>query len=114
MFKNPIAGKDRYDAKPIRRLVCGHGSESRVRVFGSVVKTVPHVSKELLMVREQQLRLPIWGIFMKKCYADKDAYHFHQSDFDRPKNLSIKVDCWVPVKDTTDTEFEQDTDEFEL
>jgi len=57
--------------------------------------------------------LPIWGIFMKKCYADKDL-NVSKKPFDRPKNLSIKVDCWVPVKDTTTTEFEQNTDEFEL
>lgn len=57
--------------------------------------------------------LPIWGIFMKKCYADK-TLNVSKADFERPKNLSIKVDCWVPVKDTTETEFEQSTDEFEL
>lgn len=57
--------------------------------------------------------LPIWGIFMKKCYNDK-TLNVSKADFERPKNLSIKVDCWVPVKDTTETEFEQSTDEFEL
>ncbi len=55
--------------------------------------------------------LPIWGIFMKKCYADKDL-SVSKSEFERPTNLSIKVDCWVPKKDTTN--LEQNTDEFSL
>ncbi len=55
--------------------------------------------------------LPIWALFMKKCYADS-TLNVSKTDFERPANLSIKVDCWAPVKDTTD--FEQNTDEFEL
>jgi penicillin-binding protein 1A len=56
--------------------------------------------------------LPIWGIFMKKCYADP-TLNVSKNAFERPANLSIKVDCYSPtVKDTTD--FEQNTDEFAL
>ena len=56
--------------------------------------------------------LPIWGIFMKKCYEDA-SLNVSKKDFERPSNLSIKVDCWAPVvKDST--EIEQDTDEFAL
>ncbi|MBF6609367.1 MAG: PBP1A family penicillin-binding protein [Flavobacterium sp.] len=56
--------------------------------------------------------LPIFGMFMKSVYADPDL-DVSKGPFERPENLAIKVDCWVPkVKDTTD--FEQDTDEFTL
>src|SRR5690606_15911336 len=58
--------------------------------------------------------LPIWGIMMKKCYAD-ETLNISKGDFERPANLSIKVDCWAPpvtVKDSTD--IEQSTDEFQL
>jgi penicillin-binding protein 1A len=51
---------------------------------------------------------------MKKCYADK-SLQVSKGEFERPANLSIKVDCYarpVIVKDTTQTE--QNTDEFEL
>ncbi|MNG33288.1 hypothetical protein D3C84_1195080 [compost metagenome] len=62
------------------------------------------------------MALPIWGYFMNKCYDDK-TLTISKESFERPKNLSIKVDCYVPraavVKDTTATP-EQDTDEFSL
>jgi penicillin-binding protein 1A len=48
---------------------------------------------------------------MKNCYGDS-TLSVSKAEFERPANLSIKVDCWAPVKDTTD--FEQNTDEFEL
>ncbi|MNY65755.1 hypothetical protein D3C86_2030760 [compost metagenome] len=59
--------------------------------------------------------LPVWAYFMKKCYADP-ALQVSKAEFERPTNLSIKVDCYTRpaavVKDTTQTE--QNTEEFEL
>jgi penicillin-binding protein 1A len=57
--------------------------------------------------------LPVWAYFMKLCYADENL-KVSKDDFDRPANLSIKVDCYTPrkVKDTTD--IQQDTEEFDL
>ena len=62
--------------------------------------------------------LPIWGYMMKKCYADKDLL-ISKDEFQRPDNLSIKVDCWTPRKVEVDStalppEEEQNTDEFGL
>lgn len=112
VFKNPIAGKtgttqnqsDGWFVGMVPNLATGVwvGCEDRSARF-----------KGITYGQGATAALPIWGIFMKKCYADKEL-NVSKSDFERPKNLSIKVDCWVPVKDTTDTEFEQDTDEFEL
>ena len=39
------------------------------------------------------MALPIWGIFMKKCYADKTLY-VSDEDFERPANMTVLVDCW--------------------
>ena len=58
--------------------------------------------------------LPVWAYFMKLCYADENL-KVSKEDFDRPPNLSIKVDCYTRpavVKDTTAVE--QDTEEFEF
>ena len=63
--------------------------------------------------------LPIWGYMMKKCYADKDL-QISKDPFQRPDNLSIKVDCYERKRDTTATdstaapEEEQDPGEFGL
>ncbi len=37
--------------------------------------------------------LPIWGLYMKKVYADK-SLHISQKDFEKPENkLSVEIDC---------------------
>jgi penicillin-binding protein 1A len=110
MFTNPIAGKtgttqnqsDGWFMGMVPNLACGVwvGCEDRSARF-----------KGITYGQGATAALPIWAMFMKKCYKD-ETLHVSKSEFERPANLSIKVDCWAPVKDTTD--FEQSTDEFEL
>lgn len=113
MFKNPIAGKtgttqnqsDGWFMGMVPNLVTGVwvGCEDRSARF-----------KSLTYGQGATAALPVWGYFMKKCYADKDL-QVSKAEFERPANLSIKVDCYqrpAVVKDTTQTE--QNTDEFEL
>ena len=38
------------------------------------------------------MALPIWGLFMKSCYAD-ETLGISKGEFERPENLSIEVDC---------------------
>ncbi|GAA3760762.1 penicillin-binding protein 1A [Flavobacterium ginsengiterrae] len=113
MFTNPIAGKtgttqnqsDGWFMGMVPNLVTGVwvGCEDRSARF-----------KSLTYGQGATAALPVWGYFMKKCYADKNL-QISKGEFERPKNLSIKVDCYqrpAIVKDTTQTE--QNTDEFEL
>jgi penicillin-binding protein 1A len=53
--------------------------------------------------------LPVWAT-MKLCYADPQL-KVSKEEFERPENLSIKVDCYSAPKDTTAV---QNTDEFEF
>lgn len=114
VLRNPIAGKtgttqnqsDGWFVGMVPNLATGVwvGNEDRSAHFKSITYGQGAV-----------MALPIWGLFMKKCYADKELT-VSKEPFERPKNLSIKVDCWKPpVKDTTavDTQ-EQDTDEFDF
>ncbi|CAM3567849.1 transglycosylase domain-containing protein [Flavobacterium gelidilacus] len=50
------------------------------------------------------MALPIWGIFMDKCYKDK-SLNVSKERFPKPADMSIKVDCWTAKKviDTTET-----------
>ena len=67
------------------------------------------------------MALPIWGLFMQKCYKD-ESLHISKEPFERPKDMTIKVDCAserriirdTTVKDSTAVkpEEEQNTDEF--
>jgi penicillin-binding protein 1A len=112
LFTNPIAGKtgttqnqsDGWFMGMVPNLVTGVwvGCEDRSARF-----------KSITYGQGATAALPVWAYFMKLCYADENL-KVSKEGFERPANLSIKVDCYrAPVvKDTT--ELEQDTEEFEL
>jgi penicillin-binding protein 1A len=113
MFTNPIAGKtgttqnqsDGWFMGMVPNLVTGVwvGCEDRSARF-----------KSLTYGQGATAALPVWAYFMKLCYADENL-KVSKEDFDRPPNLSIKVDCYTRpavVKDTTAVE--QETEEFGL
>ena len=118
MFTNPIAGKtgtsqnqsDGWFIGMVPNLVTGVwvGCEDRSARF-----------KGITYGQGATAALPIWGYMMKKCYEDKDLL-ISKDPFERPDNLSIKVDCWKPKKVEVDTtaipteEEEQNPDEFGL
>jgi len=113
LFKNPIAGKtgttqnqsDGWFMGMVPNLVTGVwvGCEDRSARF-----------KSLTYGQGATAALPVWGYFMKLCYEDENL-KVSKEQFDRPANLSIKVDCYTRpavVKDTTTVE--QETEEFEF
>ncbi|CAM2864319.1 penicillin-binding protein 1A [Flavobacterium frigoris] len=111
-FTNPIAGKtgttqnqsDGWFMGMVPNLVTGVwvGCEDRSARF-----------KTITYGQGATAALPVWGYFMKLCYADPEL-KISKNEFERPANLSIKVDCYTApvVKDTTNTL--QNTDEFEF
>ncbi len=111
-FTNPIAGKtgttqnqsDGWFMGMVPNLVTGVwvGCEDRSARF-----------KSLTYGQGATAALPIWGYFMKLCYADENL-KVSKEDFDRPPNLSIKVDCYTAPKVKDTTNIQQDTEEFEL
>ncbi len=38
------------------------------------------------------MALPIWALFMQKCYADEDL-SISLEEFEKPEHLSISLDC---------------------
>ena len=88
---NPIAGKtgttqnhsDGWFMGMVPNLVTGVwvGGEDRATRFASITYG-----------QGASMALPIWGMFMKSCYADEDL-KISKAEFDRPSNLSIEVDC---------------------
>ena len=113
-FNHPIAGKtgttqnqsDGWFVGMVPNLATGVwvGNEDRSAHF-----------KSLIYGQGATMALPIWGIFMKKCYAD-EGLNISQKPFERPANLAIKVDCWrAPVvRDTTQTDSTEIDDEFDM
>ncbi|MCF8274524.1 MAG: transglycosylase domain-containing protein [Flavobacteriaceae bacterium] len=90
-FTNPIAGKtgttqnqsDGWFMGMVPNLVTGVwvGAEDRAAHFRTITYG-----------QGAAMALPMWGIYMKSCYADKDL-NVSLADFDVPVDLSINVDC---------------------
>jgi penicillin-binding protein 1A len=90
-FKNPIAGKtgttqnnsDGWFIGMVPNLISGAwvGGEDRQVRFASTTYG-----------QGASMALPIWGLFMKKCYADK-SLSVSDGKFPKPKDMTINVDC---------------------
>ena len=100
-FKNPIAGKtgttqnnsDGWFIGMVPNLATGVwvGNEDRGAHFKSTVYG-----------QGATMALPIWGIFMKKLYADKTLY-VSKEEFERPSNMQIDIDCNKYVRQSNDS-----------
>lgn len=90
-FKNPIAGKtgtsqnnsDGWFMGMVPNLVTGVwvGGEDRSIRFNSTAYG-----------QGATMALPIWGSYMKKCYAD-DKLEVSKEQFKRPERVTIETDC---------------------
>jgi len=90
-FTNPIAGKtgttqnqsDGWFMGMVPNLVTGVwvGAEDRAAHFSSITYG-----------QGAAMALPIWGMYMKSCYADEEL-NVSQEEFEKPLELSIEVDC---------------------
>ena len=90
-FDNAIAGKtgttqnqsDGWFIGMVPNLVTGVwvGGEDRSIHF-----------EEIAFGQGATMSLPIWGMFMKKCYEDEEL-GVSKEDFEEPENLTIELDC---------------------
>jgi penicillin-binding protein 1A len=90
-FKNPIAGKtgttqnnsDGWFMGMVPNLVTGVwvGGEDRATHFSNTAYG-----------QGATMALPIWGIYMRKCYEDEDL-NISKEEFIKPEELSIETDC---------------------
>ncbi|WP_338732187.1 penicillin-binding protein 1A [Mangrovimonas cancribranchiae] len=90
-LSNPIAGKtgttqnqsDGWFMGMVPNLVTGVwvGAEDRAAHFRTITYG-----------QGASMALPIWGMFMKSCYED-DQLNVSKAEFEKPKELTINVDC---------------------
>lgn len=110
---NPIAGKtgttqnqsDGWFMGMVPNLVTGVwvGAEDRAAHF-----------KSISYGQGASMALPIWGLYMKACYAD-ETLNVSTDNFEKPSNLSINVDCTAEDEgDLVDQTEESDDDEIEV
>jgi len=99
-FKNPIAGKtgttqnqsDGWFIGYVPNLVTGVwvGAEDRSVHF-----------KNIAYGQGATMALPIWALYMKKNYADKQL-NVSDKPFERPPGIDINLDCEKPKKESGD------------
>ena len=90
-LKNPIAGKtgttqnqsDGWFMGMVPNLVTGVwvGAEDRAAHFRSITYG-----------QGASMALPIWGLYMKACYAD-ETLNVSTDSFEKPKDLNIDINC---------------------
>ena len=108
-FTNPIAGKtgttqnqsDGWFMGMVPNLVTGVwvGGEDRAVHF-----------KSILYGQGASMALPIWALYMKKCYANEEL-GISTEEFEEPEELTIRVDCDKPDEDKNGNTIEEDFDE---
>ena len=99
-FENPIAGKtgttqnqsDGWFMGMVPNLVTGVwvGAEDRAAHF-----------KSITYGQGASMALPIWGLYMKSCYAD-ETLNISKGEFEKPENLSVSVNCEEVGDETID------------
>jgi penicillin-binding protein 1A len=109
-FENPIAGKtgttqnnsDGWFMGMVPNLATGVwvGGEDRATHFGSTDYG-----------QGATMALPVWALYMKKCYGDKDL-NISTEEFKKPSELSITTDCDNWKGDNSD--IEEIPDEFDF
>jgi penicillin-binding protein 1A len=109
-FENPIAGKtgttqnnsDGWFMGMVPNLVTGVwvGGEDRATHFSNTAYG-----------QGATMALPVWGLYMKKCYANKDL-NISTEEFKKPSELSITTDCDKWKDDNSD--IEEIPDEFDF
>jgi penicillin-binding protein 1A len=107
-FDNAIAGKtgttqnqsDGWFMGIVPNLATGvwTGGEDRATHFAGIAKG-----------QGATMSLPTWALFMKKCYEDK-SLNISKEDFEKPENLSIKIDCDEKSEENINTIPDGDTD----
>ena len=111
-FTNPIAGKtgttqnqsDGWFMGMVPNLTTGVwvGAEDRAAHF-----------EDLARGQGASMALPIWALYMQKCYADEDL-NISKEKFDEPANLTIELDCAKYKNPENGENGEEETEEVDF
>ncbi len=101
-FENAIAGKTGTTQNQSDGWFMGMVPNLSTGVWvGGEVRSV-HFT-DLARGQGASMALPVWALYMQKCYADEDL-EVSMEAFERPENLSIRIDCNTIPAETEDKE----------
>ena len=110
-FENPIAGKTGTTQNQSDGWFIGMVPNLTTGVWvGGQDRSVRFPS--LTYGQGATMALPIWGQYMKSLYKD-EKIRISKEDFEKPENLSIKVDCKGDDKNEDD-DGKEETQEYEV
>ncbi len=107
-FKNPIAGKTGTTQNQSDGWFIGMVPNLSTGVWVGAEDRAVHFP-DLNRGQGATMALPIWALYMKKCYADKDL-QVSTGSFKRPEMLKINVDCYGQDEDNPDPEKKEEED----
>ncbi len=107
-FKNPIAGKTGTTQNQSDGWFIGMVPNLSTGVWVGAEDRAVHFP-DLNRGQGATMALPIWALYMKKCYADKDL-QVSTGSFKRPEMLNINVDCYGQDEESTDPEKKKEED----
>jgi len=99
-FTNPIAGKTGTTQNQSDGWFMGVVPNLAVGVWTGGEERATHF-KSIYYGQGATMSLPIWAMFMKKCY-ENEALSVSQEDFEKPEGFGIPIDC------ESDNEFNDD------
>lgn len=107
-FKNPIAGKTGTTQNQSDGWFIGMVPNLSTGVWVGAEDRAVHFP-DLNRGQGATMALPIWALYMRKCYTDKDL-QVSQGSFKRPEMLNITVDCSGQEEESTDPENKKEED----
>ncbi|MDZ7613990.1 MAG: transglycosylase domain-containing protein [Flavobacteriaceae bacterium] len=107
-FKNPIAGKTGTTQNQSDGWFIGMVPNLSTGVWVGAEDRAVHFP-DLNRGQGATMALPIWALYMRKCYADKDL-QVSKGSFKRPEVLNITVDCSGQAEEGTDPENKKEED----
>lgn len=108
-FTNPIAGKTGTTQNQSDGWFIGMVPNLSTGVWVGAEDRAVHFP-DLGRGQGASMALPIWALFMQKCYADKDL-GISKEDFEKPEKLNINVDCDKASEKETQKELKEQTEE---
>jgi penicillin-binding protein 1A len=101
-FKNPIAGKTGTTQNQSDGWFMGLVPNLSTGVWVGAEDRAVHF-KDLARGQGATMALPIWALYMRKCYENKEL-EISTGDFERPEKFSININCFASNSENEDAE----------
>jgi penicillin-binding protein 1A len=111
-FENPIAGKTGTTQNQSDGWFMGMVPNLSTGVWVGAEDRSVHFT-DLSKGQGASMALPIWALYMQKCYADEEL-SISKVEFEKPDNLSIELDCNKKTEDEKGEKTPDPADEIEF